>query len=217
MKTDAQLQQDVIEELKWEQSVDASHIGVEVNGGVVTLAGHVDSFAEKWNAEQAAQRVTGVKALAVEISVTLPGSSKRNDADIARSIENVIEWSAYLPKDHVKVMVEGGWVTLTGEVDWAYQKQAVAAGIRGLMGVTGVSNEIGIRPTVSSIAVKADIEAALKRRAGISAGNVSVAVDGADVTLSGTVDNWFERESATHAAWGTPGVHRVVDNISIAY
>ena len=194
MKTDAQIQQDIIEELKWEQSVEASHIGVEVADGVVTLAGHVHSFAEKWAAEQAAQRVTGVKALAVEIAVALPGSSKRNDADIARSIQNVLEWSACLPKDHVKVMVEGGWVTLTGDVDWAYQKQVVAAGVRGLMGVTGVSNDIGVNPAVSSISVKADIEAALKRRASMNAQNVQVEVDGADVTLSGAVDNWFERE-----------------------
>lgn len=217
MKTDAQLQQDVIEELKWEQSVDASHIGVEVIDGIVTLAGHVHSFSEKWDAEQAAQRVHGVKALAVEIKVTLPGSSKRDDVDIARTIENTIEWSAYLPRDHVTVMVEGGWVTLTGEVDWSYQKQAVAAGIRGLMGVTGVSNELAIRPTISSTAVKADIEAALKRRASTNARNISVVIDGADVTLSGIVGDWSEREAAQHAAWGTPGVHRVVDNITIGY
>jgi len=146
MKTDAQIQQDVIEELKWEQSVNASQIGVEVNNGIVTLAGHVGSFAEKWDAERATQRVSGVKALAIEIDVTLPGSSHRNDVDIARSAENVLEWSTYLPRDHVKVMVEDGWITLTGEVDWEYQKQAVATGVRYLMGVKGISDNITIRP-----------------------------------------------------------------------
>jgi osmotically-inducible protein OsmY len=216
MKTDAQVQQDVIEELKWEQSVNASQIGVEVNGGIVTLAGHVGSFAEKWDAERAAQRVSGVKALAIEIDVTLPGSSHRNDADIARSAENVLEWSTYLPRDHVKVMVEDGWLTLTGEVDWEYQKQAVATGVRYLMGVKGVSDNISIRPVVSSNAVKSQIEAALRRRARTNARNVSVEVNGANVTLSGTVDNWSERELARHTAWGTPGVHRVVDDLTIA-
>ena len=120
-----------------------------------------------------------------------------------------------MPRDHVKVMVEGGCVTLTGQVDRAYQKQSVAAGIRSLMGVTGVSNELTIRPNVSSTAVKADIEAAMKRRASLNARNMSVAVDGADVTLSGIVDDWSKRESARHVAWGTPGVHKVADNIMI--
>jgi len=217
MKTDAQLQQDVIEELKWEPSVYASHIGVEVIDGIVTLAGHVQSFSEKWDAERAAQRVHGAKALAVEIKVTLLGSSKRDDVDIARMVENVLQWSTYLPRDRVKVMVEGGWVTLTGEVDWAYQKQSVAAGIRSLMGVTGVSNELAIRQTVSPTNVKADIEAALKRRASSNAGNIAVTVNGAAVMLSGVVDDWSARESAQQAAWGTPGVQKVVDNLTIAY
>jgi osmotically-inducible protein OsmY len=217
MKTDTQVQKDVIEELQWEQAVNASQIGVAVKGGVVTLAGQVGSFAEKWDAERAAQRVSGVKALAIEIEVELPGSSHRSDADIARSAENVLEWSTYLPRDHVKVMVEDGWITLTGEVDWEYQKQAAATAVRYLMGVKGMSDEIAIRPTVSSNAIKSDIEAALKRRARANAHNVSVAVRGANVTLSGIVDNWSERELARHTAWGTPGVRKVIDDIAIAW
>ena len=124
MKTDAQLQQDVISELKWEPSVNAAQIGVEVKNGIGTLAGHVGSYAEKYEAEHAAQRVSGVKALAIEMDVKLAGSSKRTDADIASAVQNVLQWTTYLPKDHVKVMVEGGWVTLTGEVDWEYQRQS---------------------------------------------------------------------------------------------
>jgi osmotically-inducible protein OsmY len=217
MKTDTQIQQDVIEELKWEQSVNASQIGVEVKDGIVTLAGHVSSFAEKWDAERATQRISGVKALAIEIDVALPGSSHRNDADIARSVENILEWSTYLPRDHVKVMVEGGWITLSGEVDWEYQKQNLTGGIRHLMGVKGVSDNITIRPAVSSSAVKSDIEAALRRRARVNAHNVSVEVHEANVTLSGTVDNWSELELARHTAWGTPGVRKVTDNITIAW
>jgi osmotically-inducible protein OsmY len=217
MKTDAQLQQDVMAELNWEPSVNAAQIGVEVKDGIVTLAGHVDSYAEKFDAERAAQRVAGVKALAIEMDVTLPGSSKRNDADIARSAENVLEWMTYLPKGSVKLKVEGGWITLSGEVDWEYQRQTALSGVRYLMGVTGVSNQIAVKSKVSLSAVKSDIEAALKRRAKSDAQNISVKVQGGDVTLSGTVHSWSERELASDAAWGTPGVRKVVDNITVAY
>ncbi|MEO6823922.1 MAG: BON domain-containing protein [Nitrosospira sp.] len=218
MKTDAQLKQDIIAELNWEPSVHAAQIGVEVKDGIVTLAGHVSSYTEKWNAERATQRVSGVKALAIEMDVKLPGLSKRNDADIARSVENVLDWTiSYLPKDCIKVMVENGWVTLSGEVEWEFQRQTAARGIRYLMGVTGVSNNINIRPKVSSSAVKSDIEAALKRHAKDDAQKISVEVQGADVTLTGTVQSWSERDLATHSAWGTPGVRNVVDNIIVAY
>ena len=217
MKTDTQVQQDVIAELKWEPSVNAAQIGVEVKDGIVTLAGHVSSYAEKLGAERAAQRVSGVKALAIEMDVKLSGSSKRTDADIAGSVENVLQWMTSLPKDGVKVMVEKGWVTLSGEVDWDYQRQDAARGVRHLMGVIGVSDQIAIKPKVSLSAVKSDIEAALKRRAKADAQRISVEIRGADVTLTGTVHSWSEREAARHAAWGTPGVRNVVDNITIAY
>ena len=216
MKTDAQLQQDVIAELEWEPSVNAAQIGVEVKGGIVTLAGHVNSYAGKWNAERAAQRVSGVKALAIEMDVKLAGSSKRNDTDIARSAENVLEWMTSLPEDSVKVMVEGGWITLSGEVDWHFQKQAAADAVRDLMGVTGVSDQIAIKPRVSASIVKSDIEAALKRRAKSDAQKIFVEVRGGDVTLTGTVHSWSERDLARHSAWGAPGVRNVVDNITVA-
>ena len=218
MKTDIQLQQDVLAELKWEPSVHAAEIGVEVKDGIVTLAGHVSTYAEKWDAERAAQRVSGVKALAIEMDVRLAGSSKRTDADVARSVENVLHWNSTLPKDSVKVMVESGWITLSGEVDWEYQRQAAAKAVRYLTGITGVRNQIAIKkPTVSLSAVKSDIEAALKRRATANAHKISVEVHGADVTLTGRVDNWSEREAARHSAWGTPGVRNVVDNITVGY
>jgi osmotically-inducible protein OsmY len=217
MKTDTQVQQDVIAELKWEPSVNAAQIGVEVKDGIVTLAGHVSSYAEKWDAERAAQRVSGVKALAIEMDVKLSGSSKRTDADIAGSAENALQWITYLPKDSVKVMVEDGWITLSGEVNWEYQRQTAAGAVRYLVGVTGVSNQIAIIPKVSLSAVKSDIEAALKRRAQADAQKISVEVRGADVTLTGTVHSWSERELATHSAWGTPGVHNVVNNITVTY
>jgi len=217
MKSDTQLKQDVLSELEWEPSINATQIGVEVKEGVVTLSGQVDSFTEKWNAERATRRVSGVKAMAVEIDVKLAGLSKRSDADIARAAQNVLEWTSYLPKDAVQVMVEGGWLTLTGHVDWDYQRQAATSAVRNLMGVTGVSNNIDFKPGVSRNVVKSDVEAALKRRALDDSEAIAVEVSGADVTLSGTVHSWSERDLATHAAWGTPGVHMVTDNIKLAY
>jgi osmotically-inducible protein OsmY len=217
MKTDKQIQQDVIAELGWEPSVNAAHIGVEVTDGVVTLAGHVSNYTEKSNAERAAQRVAGVKALAVEMDVKLPGSSKRNDADIARSAENVLQWATYLSPDSIKVKVEGGWITLSGEVEWDYQRQTTIDAVRHLSGVTGVSDQIVIKPKVSSTLVKSDIEAALKRRARTDAQRISVEVQGSDVTLTGSVHSWSERDLARDSAWGTPGVRNVVDKMTVSY
>ena len=217
MKTDAQIQQDVMAELQWEPSIDAAQIGVEVKDGVVTLAGHVGSYAEKWEAERAAQRVSGVRAMAIEMDVTLSGSSKRNDADIARSAENVLEWTTYLTKDRVKVMVENGWITLSGEVDWEYQRRSAETAVRYLLGVVGVSNQIAINTKASPSAVKSDIEAALQRRAAADAQDIVFDILGSEVTLSGTVRNWSERELARNSAWGTPGVHSVIDNLTVVY
>jgi osmotically-inducible protein OsmY len=217
MKTDMQLKQDVNAELSWEPSVNAAEIGVEVKDGIVTLAGHVTSYAEKMGAERAAQRVAGVKALAVEINIKLPGVSKRTDTDIARSAENVLLWTSYLPKDAVKIMVESGWVTLTGEVTWDYQRKAAVNAVRTLLGVAGVSDQIVIKILTSASVVKSDIEAALQRRAKSDAQHISVEVRGGDVTLTGTVHSWSERELAANSAWMAPGVRSVVDNITVAY
>lgn len=216
MKTDSQLRQDVSAELKWEPSVHAARIGVEVKDGVVTLAGQVDSYSEKWNAERAAQRVAGVKAMTTELKVHLTGLSKRTDGDVAQAVENVLEWTSSLPAGAIKVMVEGGWVTLSGDVDWQYQRQAATDSVRCLMGVTGVSDQISIKPSVTATAVKSDIEAALKRTSIADARQISVAVHGSDVTLSGTVHSWDERCTATNSAWGTPGVRNVVDMMTLA-
>ena len=217
MKTDSQLQLDVIAELKWEPAVHAAQIGVEVKNGVVTLAGEVSSYTEKWNAERAAQRVSGVRALAVELQVKLSEFGKRTDADIAASARNILSWTSSLPVDAVKVLVEGGWLTLSGDVQWQYQRQDAADSVRYLSGVTGVSNQIGIRPTVSSTVVKSDIEAALKRRAANDAQTIAVDVKGGDVTLTGTVHSWSERDLATRSAWAATGVRSVVDKLNIVY
>jgi osmotically-inducible protein OsmY len=217
MKTDSQLQQDVMAELKWEPAVHAAQIGVEVKDGVVTLAGDVSSYIEKLNAERAAQRVAGVKALAIEMTVKVGEFGKRTDADIAKSAKNIIGWTSSLPTDAVKVMVENGWLTLSGDVDWQFQRQDAADSVRYLSGVTGVNNDIAIKPALSAMVVKSDIEAALKRRATADAKTISVAVKGGDVTLTGNVHSWDERDLATSTAWGSAGVRNVVDKMKLVY
>lgn len=215
IKTDIQIQHDILAELLWEPSVDAASIGVEVKDGIVTLAGHVSSLNEKWEAESAAQRVGGVKALAVEIDVKLPGSSARTDSDIARSARNVLDWMNYLPKDSVRITVEQGWITLKGEVDWAFQKECAQSSLRSLTGVTGVSDQILLKGKVSITSVKSDIEVALQRRAHAEAQDILVSVEGTEVTLAGTVHSLSERSLARRTAWSTPGVHRVVDHMTV--
>ena len=217
MRTDSQLQNDVMTELAWEPSIHAEEIGVEVKGGVVTLAGHVGTYSEKLEAERAAMRVVGVKALAVEIDVRLAGINARTDGDIARTVENILQWTMSLPKDSVKIKVEGGWVTLTGEVHWDYQRKAAADAVRHLMGVKGVSDLISLKPMVSAPLVKADIGAALVRRAHKDSNSISVSVIGNDVTLSGSVHDWSERDLATQTAWGTPGVRSVTNKTTVTY
>jgi osmotically-inducible protein OsmY len=217
MKTDTQLQNDVMAELKWNTSINATKIGVEVDKGVVTLSGHVDNYGKKWSAERAAQKVSGLKALAVEIDVVLPGLVNRSDTEIARTAENVLEWTTNWPKNQVKVMVENGWITLTGELDYVYQRKMATTAVRHLMGVIGVSNQITIKPFLSSSTVKSDILAALKRRALADAEKILVSVDGGKVNLSGVVHSWSDRDMVRDMAWNTPGVTNVNDNISVSY
>jgi osmotically-inducible protein OsmY len=216
MKTDLQLQQDVMAELQFEPSVNATHIGVAVDHSIVTLTGQVGSYSEKWDAERAAQRVSGVKALAVEIGVLLPSLSERTDADIARAAENTLSWLSFLPKNAVHVLVEKGWVTLTGQVHWGYQRLGATTAVRFLMGVRGVSNQMAINPAVSSSTIQTDIESALKRRAIADAHKVVITVHDDEVTLTGTVHNWSDHALVTHAAWQTSGVRSVVNKLTFS-
>ena len=217
MKTDSQLQKDVMAELAWEPSVHAAQIGVEVKDGVVTLDGNVATYTEKWNAELAAQRVAGVKALDIELKVKLIESSVRTDGDIAASARNVLQWTSSVQSDAVKITVEKGLITLTGQVDWKFQKEAAADAVRFLSGVVGVSDQITITPSVKAAVVKADIEAAIKRAATEDARQISVGVSGGDVTLSGSIQSWAERDLATQSAWNSPGVTKVIDKMTLSY
>lgn len=216
MKSDAQLQRDVLDELSWEPSVDAAHIGVSVKDGVVTLSGHVPSYAEKFGAELAARRVYGVKAVANELDVKLPGSSVRSDEDLAAAAVKALESNVFVPPNTVKPIVRDGWITLEGEVEWAYQKNAAESAVRYLTGVRGVTNGITIKPRVTPAEVKAKIEEALKRSAEMDARRIGVEVKDGQVILGGTVRSWTERDEAERAAWAAPGVRRVEDHITVA-
>jgi osmotically-inducible protein OsmY len=213
MKTDSELQQDVMNELQWEPMVKAAEIGVGVKDGVVTLSGYVDSFYKKWAAERAAARVFGVKAVAEELKVRLPGSLERSDEDIARAASDALEWNVAVPYEGIKVQVQDGLVTLSGKVDWWYQKDAAEDAVRKLVGVVMVSNYITIKPAVKPEDVKDKIVSAFQRNALLDARRVTVEAHGGKVILRGSVRNWAEKEQVEQAAWAAPGVSEVESHI----
>ncbi len=216
MKTDRELQQDLMNELDWDPAVDAGSVGVEVSNGVATLSGHVESYAQKWSAERAAARVAGIKSIACELDVILPGPHQRNDTEIARAAAQAIDWHASIPQDTVKLVVEKGWITLKGEVEWAFIRSAAEDAVRGLMGVKGVTNRITIRPRLQPREIKTKIEAALYRRAHLDTNAISVNVDKGTVTLSGKVNSLTERDTVELASWSAPGVQNVIDHLVVA-
>jgi len=217
MKTDKQLKHDVTAELAWDPAVDAVRIGVEVQGGVVTLTGQVRSLTEKWQAEQAAQRVAGVQGLVVEMQVNLPGMNERADADIASSVQATLESLSDLPGDSIQFIVEQGWVTLCGAVPWNYQRLRAVESVRGLRGVTGLTDSIGLKPGAPIGDIQSDIEAALSRRSDASKQHITVSVDRGQVTLSGRVMSLWDRERTREIAWSAAGVHHVQDDLKIAW
>jgi osmotically-inducible protein OsmY len=215
MKTDTELQRDVLDELAWEPSVDAAHIGVSVNNGIVTLQGYVSSYAGKYAAERASKHVYGVKAVANDIEVKLPGSNKRSDSDIAAAVVNALKSNVLVPADKIKVTVSNGWLKLEGEVEWQFEREAAEKAVRYLLGVTGVSNLITLKPRVSATEIKGKIEEAVKRSAEMDARHISVQTQDGKVVLEGTVHSWTERDAAERAAWSAPGVRAVDDHIAV--
>jgi len=216
MLTDTQLKTAVMDELLWEPSVTSRDINVVAKDGVVTLSGTVPHYAEKWAAERATQRVEGVKAIAEEIEVNLSGVHKRTDADVAKAVLDGLRWHVWVP-DQIKATVEKGWVTLSGSVKWGYERSAAEDAVSFLSGVTGVSNDITLKPSVQPTAVKEAIEKALKRDAELDAKGIDVSADGGKVTLAGTVSSWDEREEAGVAAWNAPGVTEVENELAVLF
>ncbi|MBB3394170.1 MULTISPECIES: BON domain-containing protein [unclassified Rhizobium] len=213
--TDISLRQNVLDELEFEPSIDAAHIGVTAERGVITLTGHVATYAEKDAAERAARRVKGVHAIAQEIEVRPHGTHVTADDEIATRALSTLAWRTTVPRDAVKVKVQNGWVTLEGNVEWQYQKNAAASAIRDLAGVVGISNVIAVTPRPTSSDVKRRIEDAFKRDAELEAQSIRVNVMDGKVTLDGTVKRWSERQAAEHAAWSAAGVTAVEDHLRI--
>jgi osmotically-inducible protein OsmY len=214
MSDDKRLKQAVLDELEWEPSVNAAHIGVTAKDGVVTLLGHVENFLEKSAAEKAARRVHDVKAVAEEIEVRLPFNVKRGDEEIASAVVNRLSWDSTVPSGAVKARVEKGWVTLTGDVDWHFQQEAAENDVRGLWGVIGLSNEITIRPKPNASNIRDKIMTALGR-SWIDPASITVFANYGKVKLTGNVNSWHEYNEAASAAWAAPGTTSVENEISV--
>ena len=215
MKTDTQIQNDVMAELSWDASIEAQQIGVGIQDGIVTLNGEVGSLAEKQSAEQAALRVSGVKALVIELEVRLPGSHQKTDVEIARTAEQVLNWSAQRALHKLVVVVEKGWVTLTGQVTWNYQRTLARAMVRGLMGVRGVTDLIELKPLVSLADVKSQINKALQRHIMLGNSKIEIAAHEDAVMLKGQVQSLAEHSMVLESVWSTPGVRTIVDQLEI--
>jgi osmotically-inducible protein OsmY len=215
MRTDLELQKDVIEELKWESSIKASDIGVSVTNGVVTLSGHVDSFTKKKAAENAALRVAGVSAVAEDIVVRLGATDKKSDTEVAQAIITAIRWNNIIDENKIKVKVESGWVTLEGEVEWSFEKNAIEHTIENLIGVRGVSNLITISSKLKTTDIKQKITAAFHRSATLDANNIIVDSVGNTVILRGVVRSYAEKQDALRVAWNAPGVTKVDNKLIV--
>ena len=215
MGSSKELQRRVLDELDWEPSVNAAHIGVSVTEGVVTLAGSVNTYAEKVAAERAAKRLLGVKAVANDLEVRPPFPAQLNDTEIAQAVVHALEWHVSVPHEQIKVRVTNGMVALEGRVDSWYQRQAAEVAARGLKGVKGITNLITIRPALKAADVRTRIESAFRRSAEIDASRIQVETTEGKVTLRGHVRSWTERQEAERAAWAAPGVVEVDDELKV--
>jgi osmotically-inducible protein OsmY len=212
---DLDIRQDIIDELEFEPSVHAAHIGVSVTHGIARLSGHVGSYAEKLAAEHVAMRVRGVRGVAEEIEIRYPEGKKSSDDEIADRALKIIDWDVAVPPDSVKVQVSKGCVTLLGQVDWNYQRAAAAEAVRKLTGVTAIINSISVKPRAEPGEIKRRLEEAFTRNAAIDAKGIKVSVKDGKVTLEGRVHGWQERSAAETAAWAAPGVTDVDDRLQL--
>jgi osmotically-inducible protein OsmY len=215
MRSNSDIKRDVEMELKWDPDISEADIAVAVKDGVVTLTGFVRSYAQKWQAERDAKRVAGVVALANDIEVRLPAIDQRPDPEIAREAVSALKTQLPYSADRIKVIVNNGWITLEGEVEWNYQKQRAEEAVRHIKGTKGVMNMIMLKPRLSPTEIKRKIEEAFKRSAEIDANRITVETNGSEVVLKGTVRSWAEREEAEREAWRAPGVTKVIDQIAI--
>jgi len=218
MKTNADLQKDVQDAIKWEPLLSAAEIGVIAKEGIITLTGQVDSYWKKTEAEEAARNVAGVKAVVEKIEIKFASNSfKKDDNDIATEVLNAFQWNVEVPRDKVKVKVEKGWVTLEGELEWNFQKEAAKAAVRDLLGVAGVTNNITIKADTQDEIERKDIESALERNWSLSDREIKVKVSGTKVTLTGKVDSWYQKSEAARIAWKARGVWSVENDLIVDY
>lgn len=215
MKSDKKIQSDVMAELQWEPILNATEIGVAVKSGVVTLTGNVNSYSKKRQVELATKRVKDVKAVAMDINVDLSPEDNSNDTELGNAVVNAFRWNSIVPVDRIRASVEKGWVTLEGDVEWQFQKEAAYNAINILRGVKGISNRIIVKPIVNKVLVKDNIKKALERNADIQSSKVNITTSGHTVTLNGKAGSWHERSLIEKAAWSSPGVSNVVDDLEI--
>tara|TARA_R110002012_G_scaffold160895_1_gene322879 strand:+ start:32557 stop:33225 length:669 start_codon:yes stop_codon:yes gene_type:complete len=217
MKTDSQIKEDVLDELKWQPNIDETQIGVIVENGVVTLSGVVNDYSKKIAAEKAAKSVRGVRAVAEDIEVMYGDTYKKTDKEIAKTVVHALEWNASVPDDKISIKVEDGWVYLSGEVQWSYQRNAAKKAIENVLGVKYVANNITLKQTVKATDIKEKIKKAFERAANIDAKNISVEVDGHTVTLKGIVHSLAEKDEARKTAYSSPGVYSVKNELKVEY
>lgn len=214
-KTNTQIQKDVYDELRWDPRITEAEIGVSVLEGVVTLSGYVPLYAEKTAAQEAAKRVSGVTAVVDDIKVKIMSAFQKDDQDIAKAAMNALEWHVWIPHKNIKLIVDDGWLTLTGEVEWDYQRKAVESAVRYLSGVKGVINNITLKASINPKDVKEKIEKSILRMAQEDIAKINVIATDSEVRLSGSVSSWAEKSNAESAAWSVAGVLKVKNDIRI--
>lgn len=216
MKADIDIQNDVMEELRWDPILHSAEIGVAVKDGIVTLMGNVDNYSQQQAAENAAKRVKDVRAVAVDLTINLPHDQHRTDNDLAAAALNALKWSSFVPEDRIKLKVDNGWIAMDGDVEWQFQKESAYDAVKDLIGVQGVLNHLIVRPRLSPVIVKDVIKKALERSAEIEADGINIQTDGGRIVLKGKVRSWAERNEVERAVWATPGVIDVKDELIIA-